>query len=122
MDFKTALQTCLREKYADVKGRASRSEFWWFILFVVIVSMILGLVDTALFKPIAYQTGPLSAIFSLIVLIPTITVTARRLHDQNMSGWWQLLYLVPVVGFLVVLFFMIRKGTDGSNDYGPNPV
>lgn len=121
MDMKTAVETVLREKYVEFNGRAQRAEFWWFILFIFVVSAILSLIDKALFEGVLADIGPLSAIFSLITLIPAIAVTARRLHDVNKSGWWQLLFILPVIGFLVILFWAVQKGTEGPNDFGPDP-
>jgi uncharacterized membrane protein YhaH (DUF805 family) len=121
MDMKTAVETVLREKYVDFKGRAQRAEFWWFILFVFVVSIILSLIDMALFEDVLQDVGPLSAIFTLITIIPSIAVTARRLHDTGKSGWWQLLFLLPVIGFLLILFWAVQKGDDGANKYGPDP-
>ncbi|MAM62121.1 DUF805 domain-containing protein [Maritimibacter sp. UBA3975] len=121
MDMKTAVETVLREKYVEFNGRAQRAEFWWFVLFIFVVSAILSLIDAALFEGVLQDIGPLSAIFTLITLIPAIAVTARRLHDVGRSGWWQLLFLLPVIGFLVILFWAVQKGTDGPNDFGPDP-
>lgn len=122
MDMKTAVETVLRDKYVEFNGRARRAEFWWFILFVFVVSTILSLIDMALFEGVLQDIGPLSAIFTLITLIPAIAVTARRLHDVGRSGWWQLLFLLPVIGFLVILFWAVQKGTEGPNDYGRDPL
>ncbi|WP_138421833.1 DUF805 domain-containing protein [Maritimibacter alexandrii] len=122
MDMKTAVETVLRDKYVEFNGRARRAEFWWFILFVFVVSTILSLIDMALFEGVLRDIGPLSAIFTLITLIPAIAVTARRLHDVGRSGWWQLLFLLPVIGFLVILFWAVQKGTEGPNDYGRDPL
>ncbi|MBL6427139.1 MAG: DUF805 domain-containing protein [Maritimibacter sp.] len=122
MDMKIAVETVLRDKYVEFNGRARRAEFWWFILFVFVVSTILSLIDMALFEGVLQDIGPLSAIFTLITLIPAIAVTARRLHDVGRSGWWQLLFLLPVIGFLVILFWAVQKGTDGPNEYGRDPL
>ncbi len=122
MDMKTAVETVLRDKYVEFNGRARRAEFWWFILFVFVVSTVLSLIDMALFEGVLQDIGPLSAIFTLITLIPAIAVTARRLHDVGRSGWWQLLFLLPVIGFLVILFWAVQKGTDGPNEYGRDPL
>jgi uncharacterized membrane protein YhaH (DUF805 family) len=90
----------LQDKYATFTGRASRSEFWYFILFNIIVSFILGIVDGIIGMKI------LGTIYSLAVLIPSLAVGARRLHDIGKSGWMQLLGLIPVIGWiwLIVLF------------------
>ncbi|MBV7407619.1 DUF805 domain-containing protein [Maritimibacter sp. DP1N21-5] len=122
MDWKTALHTCLREKYADVNGRAQRSEFWWFVLFIFLGSLVASALDAMLFAPVAGTTGPLNLIFTLITIVPAVTVTARRLHDTDRSGWWQLLLLIPIVGFLVILWWTATKGTDGPNRFGPDPL
>ena len=122
MDMKAAVETVLREKYVEFNGRAQRAEFWWFVLFIFVVSIVLSLIDMALFEGVLQDIGPLSAIFSLITLIPAIAVTARRLHDVGRSGWWQLLMLLPVIGFLVILFWTVQKGTVGPNDYGRDPL
>ena len=122
MDWKTALHICLREKYADVNGRAPRSEFWWFVLFIFVVSIVLSLIDAMLFAPVAGTSGPLSLIFTLITIVPAITVTARRLHDLNRSGWWQLLLLIPLVGFIIIVWWACLRGTEGPNRYGRDPL
>lgn len=133
MNFSTAIRRVLREKYAEFTGRAQRSEFWWYMLFVVVVSQVIAFVDgnflsdlagieTTLVEGMTYRMGMLSIIFNLIILVPTLAVTARRLQDTGRSGWWQLLFLVPIIGFLVVLFWLIRKGTEGENKFGPAQV
>ena len=98
MTFTESISTCFR-KYATFEGTASRSEYWWFWLFLVLVSVGLNIVSEQL-----------SAIFSLATLLPSIAAGARRLHDTDRSGWWQLLVLVPVVGWIVLLVFEIEKG------------
>ncbi|MEC7761362.1 MAG: DUF805 domain-containing protein [Pseudomonadota bacterium] len=122
MNMKSAVETVLREKYVEFNGRARRAEFWWFVLFIFVVSVVLSLIDMALFEGVLQDIGPLSAIFTLITLIPAIAVTARRLHDVGRSGWWQLLLLLPVIGFLVIVFWAVQKGTEGPNDYGRDPL
>jgi uncharacterized membrane protein YhaH (DUF805 family) len=108
MNFMDAVKTCFN-KYVDINGRASRSEYWWFILFVVIVDVI-----THAIHPYLY------GIAALIFLCPSICVMIRRLHDDDMSGWWALLSLVPIAN-LVLIYFMIIEGTKGPNRFG-NPV
>ena len=116
MDFKTSVSTVL-SKYIEFSGRASRSEFWWFTLFSVIGNIITGIFDDVL--------GTIAAInllFSLAILLPSIAVAVRRLHDTDRSGWWMLLVLIPVVGWIVLLYFNIQKGTDGENRFGSDPL
>lgn len=122
MNFKSAVNTCLRDKYVDFSGRAGRSEFWYFVLFIFVVSLVLSVVDSLFFADVLSGIGPVSTIFSLITLIPSIAVTARRLHDVGRSGWWQLLMLIPVIGLLVILFWAVQKSKEGENPFGPAPA
>ncbi len=119
MDFQTAIRTVLKDKYATFSGRAARSEYWWFALFSVIASSILTVIDTAIFGS---DFGVLGPIFSLAVLVPSIAVGVRRLHDLGRSGWWLLIILIPLIGFLILLYFFVQKGTDGPNEHGPDPL
>lgn len=110
------------KKYAVFQGRARRKEFWMFVLFNILFSFILGVVD-ALIGTYNWQsdTGLLSSIYSLFVILPNLAVTTRRLHDINRSGWWQLLYLLPIIGWLVLLYFFVSKGNIGANRFGEDP-
>jgi len=98
MTFTDAIGTCFR-KYATVDGCASRSEFWWWVLFTVVVSLV--------FRSVGYS---LYLVFWLATLLPSIAVGVRRLHDTNRSGWWMLLYLLPVIGWIVLIVFWIEPG------------
>jgi uncharacterized membrane protein YhaH (DUF805 family) len=97
MTFTDAIGTCFR-KYVDFDGCASRSEFWWWFLFTVIVSIVCQRVSYGL-----------SGVFSLLTLLPSIAVGVRRLHDTNRSGWWMLLYLLPVIGWIVLIVFWVES-------------
>lgn len=108
------------KKYAVFRGRASRSEFWYFILFVVLISIVLGFMD-AIARPQSQGEGLLSGLFSLAMLLPALGVQVRRLHDIGRSGWWILLSFVPLIGALVLLVFAVRDSEPGDNVYGPNP-
>lgn len=119
MDFQTAIRTVLKDKYATFSGRAARSEYWWFALFSVIASSILTVIDTAIFGS---DFGVLGPIFSIAVLVPSIAVGVRRLHDLGRSGWWLLIILIPLIGILILLYFFVQKGTDGPNEHGPDPL
>lgn len=103
MNFTDSVQTCFT-KYADFNGRASRSEYWWFALAVALGCGILSAI-----APAAYF------IFALGTLVPSIAAATRRLHDTNRSGWWQLIILVPVVGFIVLLVFLAQESSPASN-------
>ena len=98
MDLQEAVRVCFA-KYFDFEGEASRSEFWWFFLFTGVISVTLALFSKTL-----------SGLFSLAVLLPFIAVTVRRLHDTNRSGWWLLIWLLPVVGWLVLAFLLVQEG------------
>ena len=122
-----AVRTVL-SNYATFSGRASRSEFWWWILALFIVSIITQIIDATIIAPaLGFSAGdenagqPLSTILSLAILLPAIAVAARRLHDIGKSGWWLLLGLIPVIGGLILLWFYTRP-SEGPNDWGdPNP-
>ena len=96
MTFAESIRTCFT-KYADFNGTASRPEFWWFMLFIYLVAAALSLLSTTL-----------SGLFYLAVLLPTLAVGARRLHDTGRSGWWQLLYIVPF-GVIVLIVFWVME-------------
>ena len=109
MDFKQAVITCLRDKYVDFNGRASRSEFWWFFLFQVIVTVILSAIHERL-----------GNVASLALLLPGLGVGTRRLHDIGKSGWFQLLWFVPFIGWLVLLYWFVQPSGE-ANTYGAAP-
>ena len=107
MNFGQSLTVCLRQKYADFTGRASRSEFWWFVLFNVLVSLA------------AAQIHPtVSLLVTLALLLPSLGVAVRRLHDVGRNGWWLLLQLVPLVGFLVLLYWNVQPSQPTDNAWG----
>jgi uncharacterized membrane protein YhaH (DUF805 family) len=117
------------KQYADFHGRARRTEFWMFVLVNVVISIILGIIDTATGTANAfasggmasYSPGILGSIYGLAVLIPSIAVTVRRLHDTDRSGWWFFIQLIPVVGGIVILVFACLEGTRGPNRFGADP-
>ena len=111
------------KKYAVFSGRSRRKEYWYFVLFNIIVSIVLGWIDALLGTSSSYAAGAglLSGIYGLVVLIPSLAVTVRRLHDTDRSGWWILIALVPLIGVIVLLVFALLEGTPGDNQYGPNP-
>lgn len=121
MGFTEAVSSCF-SKYVTFSGRAARSEMWWFVLFSVIGSVVLGVVDSVVFGMMSGNMGLLGGIFSLALLCPSISVAVRRLHDTNRSGWWYWIVLVPMVGAIVLIVFFVSKGTDGPNDFGDDPL
>ncbi len=110
------------KKYAVFSGRARRKEYWFFVLFNIIISIVLAVIDgvTGSFSPEAGM-GLLGGIYTLAVLIPGIAVSVRRLHDTERSGWWLLIALVPLIGAIVLLVFMVQDSKPGQNQYGANP-
>jgi uncharacterized membrane protein YhaH (DUF805 family) len=114
MTFIQATRTCLR-KYFDFTGRATRSEFWWFFLFTILVGMLTGLANEVGMLP-----SFLESLLVLALWIPGFAVATRRLHDTNRSGWWQLLHLLPLIGTLILIFWFIQR-SDQANRFGPAP-
>lgn len=117
MTFRAAVEKCLRN-YATFTGRAARPEFWWFALFLFLGNVVLGLVDSAILPTDVSLLAPL---FGLATIVPTIAVSVRRLHDIGKSGWWVLLHLIPIIGFLVMLYFYLQPSEVGANEHGPVP-
>jgi len=98
------------EKFADFNGRATRTAYWMFILINFIIQIVLSLLGFEI----------ISGIISLLLLIPSISIGARRLHDTGRTGWWQLIYFVPLIGLIVMIVFLVQDSHD-DNEYGPNP-
>lgn len=121
MTFAQAISTCF-SKYVTFSGRAARSEFWYFTLFLVLAGIVFGVIDAIVFGTEPEDGQLFSAVFSLATILPSISVTVRRLHDGGRSGWWWWLWLIPLVGWIILLIWYIQKGTDGPNDYGPDPL
>jgi uncharacterized membrane protein YhaH (DUF805 family) len=109
-------------KYADFSGRAPRAEYWWFYLLVIIGDIVATILDSLLGLDGAVGPyGIVTMLFGLAVLIPSIAVGARRLHDTDRSGWWLLIALIPFIGAIVLLVFFVLPGTQGTNRFGPDP-
>ena len=115
MDFGTAVKTGF-SKFATFEGRASRSEYWFYTLFVFATSVVLNIIDAVT------GIGVLSVIFALVTLIPSIAVAVRRLHDTDRSGWWYLLVLIPLIGIIVLIIWFCGRGTTGDNRFGADPL
>lgn len=113
----------LRNRYATFTGRARRAEYWYFFLVYFLIYVGLGFVDfvVGVFSW-GRGVGLLSGLFSLAMLVPSLAVAVRRLHDIDRSGWWLLIGLIPFIGGLVLFVFMCLKGTSGDNRFGPNPL
>ena len=109
MTFSESIRVCF-SKYATFTGRASRSEFWWFVLFLVLASAACGVVS-----------DKLSAVFTIATLVPAVAVGARRLHDVDKSGWMQLIGLIPIVGWILVIVWCAQAGKE-PNRFAPAGV
>jgi uncharacterized membrane protein YhaH (DUF805 family) len=110
------------KKYVVFSGRARRKEFWMFVLFNVIISIVLGIIDKVIGTDYGNgSSGVLRTIYSLAVLLPSLGVTWRRLHDTDRSGWWILIGLIPIIGWIVLIVFYAQEGKAGDNQYGPDP-
>jgi len=121
MDFFTAVKTCFG-KYATFAGRARRAEYWYFVLFSILVGIGAIILDSmfGMFPEGGY--GPISLLLQLALILPGISVTVRRLHDGDRTGWWFWLYLIPIVGIVMMLIWVCSRGTAGDNRYGPDPL
>jgi uncharacterized membrane protein YhaH (DUF805 family) len=102
MTFGESIKTCF-SKYADFNGRASRSEYWWFVLFIFLASSVCSILSQAL-----------GGIFAIATLLPWVAAATRRLHDTGRTGWWQLIALVPIIGFIVLIVFLAQEGKPGE--------
>ncbi|MDF2998536.1 MAG: hypothetical protein K0R27_4173 [Xanthobacteraceae bacterium] len=121
MNFTQAVTSGFQQ-YAGFAGRAARSEFWFWVLFTVLVSIATNMLDVVLFGyEIALQIGPLNALTSLALLVPSIAIGTRRLHDIDRTGWWQLLMLTGIGLILLVVWWCFR-GTAGPNRFGADPL
>ncbi len=133
------------KKYAEFEGRSRRKEYWMYVLLLIGIGIVIGIVEGILgLRGMVGPYGPLSALFMLATLVPSLAVGVRRLHDTNRSGWWLLigygpfllsliltlagilqfamiLSILALVGFVVLLVFMVMEGNRGPNQYGPDP-
>ena len=109
------------KKYAVFRGRASRTEYWMFVLFNVIFAIAALVIDNLSgLATESVESGPVYSLYVLATLVPSLAVSARRLHDTGKSGWYLLLGLIPCVG-IILLVFMITPGNIGANEYGEDP-
>jgi uncharacterized membrane protein YhaH (DUF805 family) len=115
MSFIESVTYCL-SNYFTVSGRGARSEYWWFVLACFLADVVGSIVDTASGHQIL---GPL---ISLATLIPTITAATRRLHDTDRSGWWQLIGIIPLIGWILLIVWLASRSNEGPNRYGPAPA
>ena len=117
MTFFEAISSGFRN-YVGFSGRASRSEFWYWILFTVLVSIALSIIDFGMLS----GNSVLSSIWSLATFLPSLAIGVRRLHDGDRTGWWWLIVIIPLIGIIVLIVFWCLEGTPGSNRFGPDPL
>ncbi|HVN14070.1 MAG TPA: DUF805 domain-containing protein [Kineosporiaceae bacterium] len=120
MSFQDAVRVCLTQKYADFTGRARRSEYWWFVVFSIIVGIIASIIDSIIRTRWNNGYGLIQMLANLALIIPGLAVGARRLHDTGRTAWWLLIGLVPIVGYIVLLIFFVQD-SQGENQYGQSP-
>ena len=111
MDFKQAVIRCVRDKYVDFNGRASRSEYWWFFLACVAVAVVFSILRLEM----------IGGLINLALLLPSLAVGARRLHDIGKSGWLQLVWLIPFIGWAIMIYWLVQPSTT-ANVYGEGPA
>ena len=131
MSFTDAVRICVRDKYATFDGRAGLREYWWFFLATYVIGAagyVVALILLA-FAGIDNFIGVLFRIALILwwivfivvavgLIVPMLAVTARRLHDTGKSGWMQLLFFIPCVGWIIMIIFCVQQGTPGDNAYG----
>jgi uncharacterized membrane protein YhaH (DUF805 family) len=105
------------DHYTKFDGRASRPAYWWWFLFAILVAAAAWIIDAAI-----GTSGAIGGLAGLALLLPGLSVSIRRLHDTDHSGWWVLISLIPIIGFIVLLIFYLRQSDPGENKYGPPPV
>jgi uncharacterized membrane protein YhaH (DUF805 family) len=125
LNFTDAIKTVF-SKYAQFGGRACRPEYWYWILAMVLVSVVLTLVEGAVLAPaLGFESfspdagQPLHFLMVLVIFVPSLAVSVRRLHDGGRSGWWIFIQVLPVIGSLVLLWWYIQPGDETVNEYGP---
>jgi uncharacterized membrane protein YhaH (DUF805 family) len=120
MAIKEAISYCFRN-YVGFKGRAARSEYWYWTLFVYVLLIVAWLIDMTVFGFNTTGVNPMAVLASLATLLPTLAVSARRLHDIDRSGWWALL-IFTVIGYIVLIYWACLRGTVGANRFGSDPL
>lgn len=125
MNFAASVRSCF-ENYVTFSGRAPRSEYWYWLLFNMIAGWIVGFIEgfylafNGLEPDSFIPVG--SIILSLALLLPGLTVSVRRLHDIDRSGWWYFMWMLPIIGWILMIYWMVKKGTEGSNRFGNDPL
>ena len=116
MTFQKSIETYFK-KYFVFDGRAKRSEFWWFVLFCFLLGIVTAFLDVVVLGYAWAQYGPINTIANLILTIPLLSAGARRLHDTNRSGWWQLI-IITIVGYIPLIIWLASEGKKKKNKFG----
>ena len=122
MGFMDAVKNAIMNNYVNFSGRASRSELWWFSLFNFLISIPAGMIDLIIGIEVVPGYGPFASILIIALLLPNMGLVVRRLHDTGRSGWWYFIALVPCVGFIILIVFLIIDGEPHPNQYGDVPT
>jgi len=121
MGFTDAIKTGF-QKYIGFSGRAARSEYWYWTLFIYLLCLVAVLMDLTVFSFNTTGVNPIGSIASLATFLPGLAVSIRRLHDIDRVGWWVLLALIPLIGWIVLIYWACLRGTVGANRFGPDPL
>ncbi len=115
-------------QYFDFNGRTRRQVFWYYVLAYIVIYIAVSIVESIFFGAIVmpygygfYRPQPLTGLLTLALLLPSLGIAARRLHDTDRSAWWLLVGIIPIAGWLVLLYWYVQPGTVGSNQFGPDP-
>lgn len=120
MTFQESVSTCLT-KYAEFSGRASRSEYWWFILAQLLAGILIGFILGFIGAGQSF-VAIVNLLVTLGLLLPAIGVAIRRLHDTGRSGWWYLLIFIPIIGWILLIYWYVQPSMSGPNEYGNEPA
>jgi uncharacterized membrane protein YhaH (DUF805 family) len=117
MNMQTSIKTCFN-KYATFSGRASRSEYWFFVLFGILGGIVALIIDVMILGySMESEFTPIDTIFSVVLIIPATAAACRRLHDVNKSGWWQLI-AITIIGIIPLMIWLSSEGTKKNNSHG----
>lgn len=119
--FQTYFLDIITKKYADFSGRARRSEYWYFQLFNILFLMGVSLLTSLLGNSMAMIGSIIIFVYALGIIIPSIAIVVRRLHDIGKSGWWYFIGIIPLIGTIIILIYLCTDSQSGRNEYGPNP-
>lgn len=120
MNFGEAIASVFRN-YVTFSGRAARSEYWYWVLFTLLLAIATGILDRAVFPDSESGAGPINTVASIIILLPSLAVGVRRLHDIDRSGWWYLI-VFTIIGIVLLIYWACQPGTPGTNRFGPDPL